>query len=420
MIKHKNIEILFISHSDKLGGAARACFRLNKAFIKNQYNAKTFVQIKKSDESFVLGPSSKLGIMWGILRSKLGQLLIRIFIKKKSKTINSLNIYPSSMLHRINSSSADIVNLHWINGETISIKQIAKISKPTVMTLHDMWALCGTEHVLSDDMFESFKKDQTYTNNNYRLFNFDYFTWKRKKKLWNNNLTIVTPSSWLANCAKQSAIFHNASIQVIPNPIDTNLFKPIDKTVARKILNLPQEKKLIGFGSWKGDKDPNKGYDLLIDTLDHIANCSNNDGYNIECVIFGSSDKKDNLKLDTHYLGHLNDEYSLALLYNALDMIIVPSRIENLPQVATESLSCGCPVAGFNTAGMPDTIEHMKTGYLAAPYNTEELASGIINILMNNDLRKVMSKNARENALSNWSEDVVTRKYSELFNKLAK
>ena len=116
----------------------------------------------------------------------------------------------------------------------------------------------------------------------------------------------------------------------------------------------------------------------------------------IEVVLLGQSEPLGKIikDLKIHYIGFLKDENALSLLYSGVDVVIVPSTIDNLPQIGTEAQSCGVPVAAFNCSGMPDIVKDKETGYLAKPYDFDELAYGINWIITN----KIMHEEMRENS----------------------
>ena len=122
-------------------------------------------------------------------------------------------------------------------------------------------------------------------------------------------------------------------------------------------------------------------------------------------------------KVKVHYVGTLNDDVSLTSLYNAVDMMIVPSLQENLSNAIMESLSCGTPVVGFNIGGNKDMVEHKKTGYLAKPYNVFELSLEIEWVLNFPNQNKLL-KNSREKVLKEFDSHVVAQKYLELYTKI--
>ena len=116
-------------------------------------------------------------------------------------------------------------------------------------------------------------------------------------------------------------------------------------------------------------------------------------GKDIELIIFGSSrpEKANGFVQKTHYLGYLHDDVSLATLYNAADVTVVPSLQENLSNAIMESIACGTPVVAFNVGGNSDMIEHLKNGYLAKPFDSDDLSEGIKWILNNKDYEQIRS-----------------------------
>jgi glycosyltransferase involved in cell wall biosynthesis len=121
--------------------------------------------------------------------------------------------------------------------------------------------------------------------------------------------------------------------------------------------------------------------------------------------------------LPVHLVGKLRDNASLCAFYNAIDVMIVPSRQENLAQSATEAQSCGCPVVGFNCGGMPDVVDHLNTGFLAQPFDCNDLAEGITWTLRKNELTGRLSENARIRALKEWSFTEVLPKYLKAYRE---
>jgi len=117
-------------------------------------------------------------------------------------------------------------------------------------------------------------------------------------------------------------------------------------------------------------------------------------------AVFGSSEPEvsQNFGFKTHYLGHLYDDVSLVTLYSAVDVMIVPSLQENLSNAIMESLSCATPVVAFDVGGNSDMIEHKINGYLARPFDTDDLVYGIEWVL-NYENYDELCKNAREKVL---------------------
>jgi glycosyltransferase involved in cell wall biosynthesis len=204
-------------------------------------------------------------------------------------------------------------------------------------------------------------------------------------------------------------------VTVIPNALDINRYKPIQKSLAREILGLPIKEKLILFGAVKGTQLSYKGWDLLQPALAKLSVLLPD----VQAVIFGQGAPKNppSLGMPLHWMGHLHDDATLALLYSAADVVVVPSRQENLPQLGTEAHSCGCPVVAFNATGLRDVVEHGKTGYLAEPYSSEDLATGIEWVLADDDRHALLSINARNRAVQFWSHATVVPKYLEVYQR---
>jgi glycosyltransferase involved in cell wall biosynthesis len=235
--------------------------------------------------------------------------------------------------------------------------------------------------------------------------------WLDKKRVFDNvNFTVVTPSNWLKKCAESSSLLKNKMVFRIPNSIDLNEFKSLDKKSARRKLDLSDKKKYLLFGAMSATTDSNKGFDLLLKSLDYLQPRTD-----IELLVFGNkSNMEINTKIPVRYLGLIKEQEQLNQLYSAADVTIVPSRSENLPNTIMESFSCGTPCAAFNIGGIPDIIEHKKNGYLASPFDAEDLATGVNFCLSNSEL----GLHARDKAEREYSLEVQAKRYEELYQSL--
>lgn len=412
------MKIVHISHSDSAGGAARAAYRLHRAQLKFGIESRMLVRSKKTDDWTVKGPETRLEKIINMLRPAIGQQLNKLQISQNAN-LHSSNWLPSCWAHKLNNSDFDIVNLHWVAGETMSIEDIGRIKKPIVWTLHDMWPFCGMEHVT--EYGEDARWSRGYhSDNRYDLergIDLDKWGWLRKKKSWQQPMHIVAPSHWMAECAKRSVLFKDLPITVIPNPLDTEVYKPLDPSFCRRALGLPDNRKIILFGAMGGGKDRNKGYDLLLKALDHLStNININD---VLCVVFGQSQPEilPQMPFETHWFGHIYDDVTLSLLYNAATVMVVPSRCENLPQTATEAQACGVPVVAFNCTGLIDVIKDKRTGYLAKAYDSQDMAEGLKWILDHTAQAKLLCVNARLRAVNFWAQDRVIEQYRMVYSR---
>jgi len=403
---------------DKFGGAGIAAIRIHNALkrrIGDNINSSLVVPEKYSDDSTVAevntGTNNKIR---AIINPYFDMLPMKL--SKLRHTMPQSVAWTSSLkARRINSTPSDIAHLHWINSSFLSIEEIGRITKPIVWTMHDMWAFCGTEHI-SDDTANSRWKTGYGKSSNIDGFDVDRWVWRRKLKNWKESMYIVTPSRWLYDCVLQSALMRNFTAQVIPNPLDVNVYKPISKTVARQLHNLPFDRKLILFGAIKGTQLTHKGWDLLMPALAEVANrCKQ-----VDVVVFGQGRPANppKLPMKIHWMGHLRDDVALSALYSAADLLVVPSRIESFCQTASEAQACGCPVVSFNSTGLKDVVEDGLTGIRISNFNSNELFRGIMEVLGNPQLMHSMGVNARERATRLWSYDVVSKMYAELYKNV--
>ena len=402
------MKILHLSYSDSAGGAAKAAYRIHQSVLKLGHVSEMWVSLSDRSDPSVQRQKGYLSNLKIHLRSETSRLLCRKQIRKTG-VFHSLSILPSAWPKLINASDADLVHLHWINAEMLSVKDISKIKKPIVWTLHDMWAFSGAEHLSYEKRWQDGYAD---SKQNILRLDWNRLVWKRKKRHWTKPLHIVTPSSWLGECVAQSPLMLDWPREVVPNCLDTNFWKAFDKKSARQLLQLPLEKPLLSFGSFGGNNSFHKGGDLLQAALKKLE-CKVPE---LEIVVFGNSKTNQNLygKIRTHYMGHLQDEYSMRALYSASDAVVVPSRNDNFPGVASEAMACGTPVICFDTCGLKDIVDHKINGYLANSFDTSDMARGILWVL-NHEKSKSLSSAARNKVLNKYSEKIVAEKYLNIY-----
>lgn len=414
------MKVVHISASDLAGGAAIACKRIVDAESLHGIDSKLIVQKKISSDKKVFStttnPISKLNYN---LRMILDEAFIRLLTNKERGRFSYPFIGIDISNHPIIKSS-DIIHLHWINNGFLSLEALRKIGssgKPIVWTLHDMWAFTGGCHYsLGCQKFESECKqcpalklsgDNDTSNKIFKSKNF-------YERL---NLTIVTCSKWLAQVAQKSFLLRGKQILNIPNPLDTEVYKPIDKISSRKKSGL-DEKTLFILSGAMNLKDERKGFQLLVDALNILKTKSGN--LNIELCVFGKFDDSllHKIPYKVNQLGKLKSEEEIVSAYNSADVFVAPSLEDNLPNTILESMSCGTPVVAFNTGGIPDMIDNNQNGILAKLKSSAELAEGIFRILSDDELRKRMSEESRKKVLINFNTELVVKKYKELYNNL--
>jgi glycosyltransferase involved in cell wall biosynthesis len=205
---------------------------------------------------------------------------------------------------------------------------------------------------------------------------------------------------------------------VIPNGLDPERYKPLERRFARELLKLPQDKQLILFGAMGSTSDRRKGFHLLQPALE----CLSQSGWQAqtELVVFGASkpNSQPDFGLKAHYLGTLSDDISIALVYAAADVFVAPSVQDNLPNTVMEAIACGTPCVAFNIGGLPDMIEHQQNGYLARPYEKDDLANGIAWVLQDEQRWQSLSRRAREKVEQEFTLEIQARRYLKLYHEV--
>ena len=403
------MKIKIFSTNDTFGGASRACFRLFNSLKHHTENDVKLNVAQKFSNDFNVIPINKFKNLIRKILNRLEKTILR-FNKTSNKIFHSLGLFGVIRSSEINSSDSDIINVHWINLSFMSIYTISKIKKPVVITLHDSWFFCGCEHHPISNSDSRFKNG--YITENFSSLN--KLVWKEKKRVFKNNLNFIAPSKWIYKNAKQSPIFRDNDIIHIPNPLDTETFMPHDKSLSKQKYGFDVNSKVVLFGVF-GDPNEinNKGIDLLLKSLELI-----NDE-NFICICIGHM-QEDILvgKIKIKFLGRIHDEKELSYMYSLADVVVIPSRMENLTQMGTESMSCGTPVVAFDVGGNCDIIDK-ATGILVQPYNVNDFSKAIVKILkLNINDYKLMSKKCRRKAELNWSSEIVAKKYNEYFNQI--
>jgi len=406
------MKVIHLSYSDIAGGAARAAYRIHQSLRFSDIDSRMRVVEASSGNCTVDAPSTTREKQMFALRRKVGSQWRRV-MKTDNPIEHSPACLPSRWSRWLTRSNVDLVHLHWINYEMMSIADIGRLTQPTVWTLHDMWGFCGAEHYADD-----FRWRDGYLRGNRPAhesgFDLNRWTWRRKKKYWRRPFPLVAASRWMGQCVHQSALMREWPVTVIPYPIDTQVWQPVDRRVARQLLNLPLDARLVLFGAIGGEQDPRKGFDLLREALLRLRGRVER----LELAVFGQSTpmKPLDLGFPLHYTGHLHDDVSLRLLYSAADAVVVPSRLEAFGQTASEAHACGTPVVAFAIGGLTDIVEHRRTGYLADAFDVEELAAGIEWVLENDEQHQRLRSAARERACALWSPEVVAKQYLQVYD----
>ena len=412
------------NHSDSEGGAAKAAYRIHQAVQTQGVTSTLTVSQKKLDDASIDGPNKLLNKIQARIASICG-VLIAGLIRTPDKAYHSPAIFPTRWHSKINASDdIEVAHFHWINGEMMSVEDIGKVNKPIVWTLHDMWAFSGAEHYSIGDRAKRgyFAYNRPAEEGGIDL---NSWTWHRKQRNWVRPLQLVSPSNWLANQVRESALMGSWPVTVIPNPVNTDIWHPIEQSQARKFIGLSPSLNypLLVFGAIGGGTNPRKGMDLLVGALSKLRTMAHSSVIQgMEIAIFGQNqpEKPIDFGFPVHYLGHISDEGSLNNLYSAADLLVAPSRQEVFGQIASEAHACGCPVVAFKGTGLSDVVDHQITGYLATQFKEEDLAAGIEWVLKQKNIETGQNRlrtASRKRAVEKFSYSVVGKLYADTYKK---
>ena len=415
------MRILLVNTTEKNGGAAIAANRLMSALNDNGVKAKMLVSKKESNNLLVVGLKSIWRYRFHFLKERLEIFLANHFDKTNLFAVDTASA-GTDITKMKEFKEADVIHLHWINQGFLSLKNLRKIiesGKPIVWTLHDMWAFTGICHYTNN--CERYKTEcyQCPVLNSSCERDLSNQVFRKKNKLFaKNNIQFVTVSSWLANCAKESQLLHNQSIQVIPNVLPVSRYKMKDKASSRQYFSMAEGKNIIVFGAVKIEEQ-RKGLNYLNQALQWLIEKEIYKRDDFHLVLFGGIKKTDVLEkilVPYTYLGFLKNDDELSTLYSAADVTAIPSLYETFGQTVVEAQACGCVPVTFTGSGQMDIITHLQNGYLAEYLSVEDFAKGIQWALS----QQIDRMSMRESVVKRFSERTIALKYIDLYNQICK
>ncbi|AFY77060.1 glycosyltransferase [Pleurocapsa sp. PCC 7327] len=403
------LKVLHINQSDLSGGAAIASYSLHRGLLDRGIDSRLLVgrSQSKSDRVATIPRKHRLENPIASITRPLGFNYVQY--------VGAFDILKHEFYQ-----NADLLNFHNLHGGTFNYLAIPLLTenKPAVFTLHDMWSFTGHCSYSYDcdrwkigcgrcpypHIYPAIKKDNT------RL------VWKLKDWVYRrSDLTVVTPSRWLAGLAKLSML-NRFPIHHIPNGIDVDAYQPRDPAICKELLGIQADKKVLMFGA-DSIKDPRKGSNILLQALSSLP--ASVKAETILLTIGNSSEAiSEVVGIETLNLGYVSHARFKAIAYSAADLFIFPTRADNLPLMLQESMSCGTPMVSFKIGGVPDLVRPGITGYLAEPGNASDLNNGIVQLLEDNSLRERMSRECRAIALAEYSLDLQIRRYIDLYEQI--
>ena len=350
------VRYLHLCLSSEKGGAAISAMRLHRSMLQSGIKSE-FLSLKGGAFADKVLPKR----VWFF--QKLYFLIFKMFqCKERKDSIRSFNILPTGVSRVIEQYDYDILVVHWIGAELMSLRELKGLKKQIYIVAHDLWWVGGCSHI----------SEEYQSRKNKGLMHYcEELSSKLKKDLIRaTNVVFISPSEWMKSrlMGYYQLTLDKEQIKkefpIIPNIIPDSLLE-------LNVLSKASDNKLIIIGaadvnSW------HKGGDLIQTFL----KTAQKNGYRIS--IFGALNKT-TLDAIIQYknvdvLGELSNEELIKKL-RASDIYVSLSRVDNLPNIVLEALSCGCYVIGFRIGGIPNIITDIKLGCLAEVNDVETLVS---------------------------------------------
>ena len=421
------MKALHVSASDGGGGAARAAYRIHQAISRlsdSSWSSEMLVARRMSEDMATiqhLEGNRFLRSAVDITRRVLDQEALAS--RTPNGVFRSPARLPTAISRRIIELCPDVVVLHWLGSRMMSVRQIGHLashSRPLAWVLHDSWTFCGAEHYPHDEADRRFVDGYLRSNRleGERGLDLNRRVWERKRRLWTRPIHLIAPSAWMAEQASRSAIAADWPVTVIPNPLDAAWWGGLQRSDARRRLEIAPDAPVLIYGALGGDKDTRKGADLLFAALENVGTTHGiAPSRPLEVLTFGGRPGTRRVGQHTvRSVGALDDE-GLRLHYSAADVMIVPSRMESFGQTATEAITCGTPVVAFRTGGLTDIVDDGVNGRLAEPFSPTSLARAIEWVLEWPERHRRLSAAARSTS-SRWEPDRIAKRYVALFDRM--
>ena len=401
------MRVLHISTNDTAGGAAIAAFRLHQALNRHGVKSKMLVARKFSHDQNVEvwpapAPKSK---------SRIRQMIDSRLQQRHLQSLQPIppNCYFNDCRSNYNLrdvrrtiDECDLVHLHWtakfLDWPTM-LPELA-IAKPVVWTLHDFYPFSGIWHY----------PPSAKVSDGLDKLNADVLEVKKSAlgRIPSHRLHVVAPSSYMAGEAARSDLLGRFPISCIPHGLDTDVFRPVDKRVAREALQIPSNANVVAFVA-DSLSDPRKGGPQLLSALSQISI--------VDLLLTAGKSPLSDSPIPNVHLGRLNSDRLLAQFYSAADLFICPSLQEAFGQTVFEAMACGVPVVGFRAGGIPDMVRPNQTGWLSDVGDSRQLADGINAAFADSTDRTTIAHNCRQVAVAEYDQAIQSRNLCSLYQK---
>ena len=383
------------------GGTANFVFNLHKKLIDKE-NVNSYVYVpKKRNIKNIIYPQSIFFKFNSLLKILVTKILNRLFIKSDHTiTLSLIKSYEIKKI--IKKIDPDLINIHWIGNEFMSLKEIASLKVPIVWTLHDMWVLSPYSHYFGDNEFDKIKNRQLTFFSKYML--------NKKIKLRHKNIKFIPTSDWMLSRFKESKIYKDNQLKKISCGINFDEWFPENKYNSKEIFSLDKKKKVILFLAMGGN-NPRKGLDILAKSLKLVKQ-------EFQLVIAGDQFPTIVKDIKFKFIDYPKDINTLRSLYSASDCLAAPSNLEAFGLVSLEAAACNTPSVIFENTGLTEIISHKQNGYVSKFGDIYDYANGIEWVLNEISENPRKFSNISAQVKSKFDINDVSLKYLDIYNNL--
>lgn len=411
------MKVLHLSLNDRVGGACIAAYRQHLGLLRAGVDSQMLVRFKTTDDPHVheYSPSTKI-------LQRAPRLLRRHRIRSKSRRLlrsgkvflDDRSEYDGHELAAL--PEADVINVQsfWNFLHIPALFDHLPDDVPVVITMHEMAPFTGGCDYAGD--CRQFEADcaqcpMMHSGSGQGIV---HQSWKRKHDVYRTTrrggLHFVADSTWLGEEAGKSSLLKDLPLSVIHYGVDTDVFRPLGRDLARDVLQIPHDQPVVCFAATYPN-DTRKGLAHLTSALRMLRKPP-------FVLTWGVTLPSGLEGMPSRHLGPISSEYLMALAYSAADVFVMPSLQEAFGLTALEAISCGVPVAAFATGGIPDTVLHERTGLLAPVGDTTGLASAMERILSDREMGRRLGDGGRRHALDHFSMQRNAENYIALYRRL--
>ena len=405
--------VLHISLSDYRGGADIAALRIFRSVLSSGVDAQMAVRFTNGSNPDVnVVPLPEVS---RVLTASSETIAARVQ-KSASPFHRSLNIVPTGGIS-LPDFTPDLVHLHWVGSNALSLREIKDIPVPVVWTLHDSWPFAGADH---HPLYPRDMRFVTGYQRNNRVHSsrvdIDGWVWRRKFATWKRRFHLVAPSRWMAEQAQRSKLMGNQPTVTIPNPVDIEALTSCAGDDTRSALEIGSEEFVIVTAGIGGTNIDSKGWPLLRDALQTLTNT----GISVHLLIIGQSEEPPDLPrgVKCTATGLLDGSAEVGRAMSAADVFITASTIESFGLTAAEASALGLPVIAPNTSGLTDVVVEGETGWLFDPESVDSLVLSITEAHADSFEAHHRGSHGRQRATNLWAMETVGRQYRDLYESI--